>query len=105
MTTITLQEAQANLADLIHRLSPGEEVVILEGDRPVATLSVATRGEPSVQGEWWAALQRVQASQTARGFAGIASNINRDDAQYDDRMRKIDQNTMSGDGSRSCGST
>lgn len=38
MTTITLQEAQATLPDLIHRLAPGEEVVITENDHPVARL-------------------------------------------------------------------
>ena len=38
MTTVTLKEAQSALADLTHRLSPGEEVVITENDRPVARL-------------------------------------------------------------------
>ena len=36
--TITLQEAQATLGDLIHRLVPGEELLITENDRPVARL-------------------------------------------------------------------
>lgn len=45
MTTITLQEAGANLEELIHRLSPGEEVVITENDQPVARL-VATLPPP-----------------------------------------------------------
>ena len=38
MSTITLQEAQANLAELVHHLAPGEEVTITENDRPVARL-------------------------------------------------------------------
>ena len=38
MSTITLQEAQANLADVVHRLAPGESVTITENDRPVARL-------------------------------------------------------------------
>lgn len=38
MTTISLQDAQAGLADLIHRLSPGDEVVITENNQPVARL-------------------------------------------------------------------
>jgi prevent-host-death family protein len=38
MPTVTLQEAQATLSDLIHRLTPGEEIVITENDRPVARL-------------------------------------------------------------------
>jgi prevent-host-death family protein len=45
MSTITLQEAQANLADLVHRLAPGESVTITEDDRPVARLISA----PSVR--------------------------------------------------------
>ena len=38
MATITIQEAQANLFDLIHQLTPGEEVVITENNQPVARL-------------------------------------------------------------------
>ncbi|NLX95322.1 MAG: type II toxin-antitoxin system prevent-host-death family antitoxin [Rhodopirellula sp.] len=39
MTTITVQEAQACLSDLIHRLTPGDEVVITENNEPVARLA------------------------------------------------------------------
>jgi len=35
----TIQEAQARLLDLIHRLAPGDEVVITENDEPVAKLA------------------------------------------------------------------
>jgi antitoxin (DNA-binding transcriptional repressor) of toxin-antitoxin stability system len=45
MATVTIDEARANLAALIHRLAPGEEVVITENDRAVAKL-VATPPEP-----------------------------------------------------------
>ena len=38
MSTITLEEAQAGLADLILRLEPGEEVLITRGSQPVARL-------------------------------------------------------------------
>jgi prevent-host-death family protein len=38
MTTVTIQEAQAKLPDLIHKLMPGEEVVITENNQPVAKL-------------------------------------------------------------------
>lgn len=38
MTSVSLQEAQANLSTLIHNLKPGDEVVILENDQPVARL-------------------------------------------------------------------
>jgi antitoxin (DNA-binding transcriptional repressor) of toxin-antitoxin stability system len=38
--TITIDEAQATLKDLIHQLAPGEEVVITENHQPVAKLVV-----------------------------------------------------------------
>jgi len=38
MSTVTLQEAQAQLPHLIHRLNPGDEMVIIENDQPVAKL-------------------------------------------------------------------
>jgi prevent-host-death family protein len=38
VSTITLHDAQARLADLIHGLSPGEVLTITENDRPVARL-------------------------------------------------------------------
>jgi antitoxin (DNA-binding transcriptional repressor) of toxin-antitoxin stability system len=41
MTTVSIQEAKANLAELIHMLTPEKEVVITEGDRPVARLVAA----------------------------------------------------------------
>ena len=42
MSTITLEEAQANLAELVHRLAPGEVVTITENDRPIARLIPVT---------------------------------------------------------------
>ncbi len=42
MTTATIEEVQASLPLLISHLKPGEEVVIMERDRPVARLI----GEP-----------------------------------------------------------
>ena len=38
MQLVTIQEAQANLLDLIHKLVPGDEVVITENNQPVAKL-------------------------------------------------------------------
>jgi antitoxin (DNA-binding transcriptional repressor) of toxin-antitoxin stability system len=38
MVIVTIQEAQAKLPDLIHKLMPGEEVVIAENNLPVAKL-------------------------------------------------------------------
>lgn len=46
MTTVTLQEAQARLAELIHGLAPGEEIVITDNGQPLAKL-VATPPAPS----------------------------------------------------------
>ena len=36
MTTATVEEVQTNLPSLISLLKPGEDVVIMEHDRPVA---------------------------------------------------------------------
>ena len=44
MATVTIQEAQAMLVDLIHRLTPGEEVVITENNEPVARLVPTNKG-------------------------------------------------------------
>jgi prevent-host-death family protein len=41
MSTVTIEEAQATLLDLIHRLQPDEEVVITENNQPVARLITA----------------------------------------------------------------
>jgi antitoxin (DNA-binding transcriptional repressor) of toxin-antitoxin stability system len=38
MSTVTVQEAQAKLPELIHKLIPGEELVITEDSQPVAKL-------------------------------------------------------------------
>lgn len=45
MTTISIEEAQARLPDLIHRLHSGDELVITENNQPVARL-VHTAAEP-----------------------------------------------------------
>jgi antitoxin (DNA-binding transcriptional repressor) of toxin-antitoxin stability system len=42
MVTVTIEEAQAKLPELIGNLSPGEELVILRNQQPVARLV----GEP-----------------------------------------------------------
>ena len=38
MSIVTIEEAQAKLADLIHQLGPGQEVIITENNEPVAKL-------------------------------------------------------------------
>ena len=38
MNAVTIQEAQAKLPDLIHNLTPGDELVITENNQPVAKL-------------------------------------------------------------------
>ena len=46
--TITMEEAQAKLPDLIHNLTPGEEIVITEHNQPVAKLvSEAKKTHPA----------------------------------------------------------
>jgi len=41
-TTVTLEEAQAHLSELIDKLTPGQEVVIVRNEEPIARLV----GEP-----------------------------------------------------------
>jgi antitoxin (DNA-binding transcriptional repressor) of toxin-antitoxin stability system len=41
MATVTIQEAQSKLPELIRELSPGTEVLITENDQPVAKLVAA----------------------------------------------------------------
>ncbi len=45
MSTITIQDAQAKLSDLIHTMAPGEELLITENDRTVAKLVVTPQTE------------------------------------------------------------
>ncbi|MEX0704314.1 MAG: hypothetical protein WD069_19595 [Planctomycetales bacterium] len=43
MTIVSIEDAQANLLELVHRLVPGEVVVLTENDRPVARLIASSR--------------------------------------------------------------
>ena len=45
MTTVTIEEAQAKLKELIHQMTPGEELIITENQQTVAKLV----SEPSSQ--------------------------------------------------------
>ena len=38
MSTITIQEAQSNLSQLIQQLANGDEIIITENEQPVARL-------------------------------------------------------------------
>jgi prevent-host-death family protein len=46
MTTVTLEEAQANLPELIERLAAGTELVITRNANPVAKLVSAESDSP-----------------------------------------------------------
>ena len=43
MTTVTMQEAQADLPAIISRLQPGEEIMIIDQGRPLAAVKKAER--------------------------------------------------------------
>ena len=43
MSTVTLEEAQAHLSQIIERLQPGEEIVITRDQKPVARLLAEER--------------------------------------------------------------
>lgn len=49
MMTTTMQEAQVHLATLIAQLKPGEELVIVEQDRPVARLTAERTEKPGLR--------------------------------------------------------
>ncbi len=46
MTTVTLAEAKAKLEELVDHLTPGETIVIVKDDKPVAELSPAKSAKP-----------------------------------------------------------
>jgi antitoxin (DNA-binding transcriptional repressor) of toxin-antitoxin stability system len=51
MSTIAVEEAQARLVEIIQQLMPGEEVVLTQNERPVATLKAsppAARAAPQL---------------------------------------------------------
>jgi antitoxin (DNA-binding transcriptional repressor) of toxin-antitoxin stability system len=45
MQNVTLEEAQGHLAEIIEKLSVGEEIVITRDDRPLATIRAAASRE------------------------------------------------------------
>jgi prevent-host-death family protein len=50
MSTVTIEEAQVKLLDLIHTLQPNEEVIITENNQPVARLLPVEERLPRVPG-------------------------------------------------------
>jgi len=46
MQTVSIQEAQTNLSELIEKLSPGEELIITRDETPVAVLRGTTPLKP-----------------------------------------------------------
>ncbi|MBC7855711.1 MAG: DUF2281 domain-containing protein [Pirellulaceae bacterium] len=44
--TISLEQAQFSLADIVHQLSPGDEIVITENNHPVARILPARPPKP-----------------------------------------------------------
>ena len=43
MTTVTIEEAQANLSEIIQQLQPGEEVTIIDHGKPLAQMKKTER--------------------------------------------------------------
>ena len=52
MSTITLEEAQARLSEIVAQLQPGQEILIVDDARPVARLvaEARTRAKPRQPG-------------------------------------------------------
>lgn len=49
MQTVSLQEAQSHLAEIIDKLPPGEEIVLTRDDKPVAILRATFPSMPRKQ--------------------------------------------------------
>ena len=49
MSTVTMEEAQARLPELIERVSTGDEVIITRDQQPVARLIVEGKPDPAVR--------------------------------------------------------
>lgn len=49
MNTVTVDEAQSSLANLVHSLSPGDEIGITENDQTVARLVVVVPCPPNLR--------------------------------------------------------
>ncbi len=47
MQTIPLEQAEGHLAEIIDKLSPGEEIVLTRDDKPVATIKAAPLPDPT----------------------------------------------------------
>ena len=45
MQTMPLEQAEGHLAEIIEKLSPGEEIVLTRDDKPVATIKAAPSSE------------------------------------------------------------
>ena len=48
MTTVTIEEAQARLPELVEKAAAGEQVVITRGDQPVAELTMRSATDQEV---------------------------------------------------------
>ena len=47
MQTMTVEEAQSHLAEIIERLPPGDSVILTRDDKPVATIHATPPPEPT----------------------------------------------------------
>ncbi len=74
MTTLPIDEVAAQLAELIRKLAPGEEIIIVDGDSPVAKLSSMTKPDLPV-------LRRLGAAETVPAAAVEDEHVN-DFARY-----------------------
>lgn len=49
MTTVTIEEAQAKLKDIIHQMTPGEELIITENQQTIAKLVTERSSKPRLR--------------------------------------------------------
>jgi len=75
MATLTIEEVKAQLGDIIHRLTPGEEVVITENNQPVAKLVASEAPRSAWPSEPGTAKPRRKLGQQAGSVLYMASDF------------------------------
>jgi antitoxin (DNA-binding transcriptional repressor) of toxin-antitoxin stability system len=74
MTTLPIDEVATQLAELIRTLAPGEEIIIVDGDSPVAKVSSMAKADLPV-------LRRLASAETVTATAVEDEPVN-DFARY-----------------------
>jgi antitoxin (DNA-binding transcriptional repressor) of toxin-antitoxin stability system len=58
--TFSIQQASANLSELIHSLGPEDEIVLTDNDQPVARIVPSAMSKKRTPGAWKGKLELVE---------------------------------------------